>query len=263
MWSLGPYKDEIIHPIRGVNETTLTYGDDDGTVWPVGTEAKLRSSMMGLKQIRDFTDVDISYEWNKFGYRYQEPKKKRVIAFIGCGLTIGLGLPVEESYPYIISKELGIPYVNFSEALFDEYIDILEKMSEYYEYEAIFLCEAKYVTRAQAPFKLYVNDFSFTQKKFYMQMMVESQANYMQTAELALKHLFPKAKLYHVDHPRSNKKLIHRFLDDIEFRYMEKLTYEYDTENLCVDLNRSCTGYGKQTHANLASRILKDINSSI
>lgn len=254
-WSLRDR--EWKHPKRGVNETTYTYKYDKGEVFPVGTVSKT-NVMPGIVQDRDFTDVEIAYEWNKFGYRYKEPNKKKVIAFIGCGAVTGVGLPLEETYPYIVAEQMNMPYVTFTEHLFDEFLEVLVNMSHIYEYDTIFLCESMFITRTQYPYRFIQNKIPFSDKKIYMQMLVESQANLMLTVDKALGAIFPKTNIYMYEHPRANTKLLHKFIYDIEFDHIkEKIVPAY--EGMCVDLDRSCEAYGKRTYQNFAQSIMDQI----
>lgn len=58
-------------------------------------------------------DKEVVYEFNKFGFRSPEfTKSDNNIVFLGCSHTTGIGLPVEETFPHIISKELGMNLCN-------------------------------------------------------------------------------------------------------------------------------------------------------
>lgn len=58
----------------------------------------------------------ISYKFNELGYRERpltEYQKNSIIC-IGDSFTVGLGLPVEMTYPYRLEKLLNYPVLNFS-----------------------------------------------------------------------------------------------------------------------------------------------------
>ncbi len=57
---------------------------------------------------------DFSYYINDIGFRdrYPKTKSKRVVGFFGCSFTFGQGLPTQETFPYLIAQDLGLPYLN-------------------------------------------------------------------------------------------------------------------------------------------------------
>ena len=59
---------------------------------------------------------DIVYNFNKHGYRMNKGLDKidfdNYIAFFGCSNTVGLGLPLEETFSYQIADKCGMNYVN-------------------------------------------------------------------------------------------------------------------------------------------------------
>lgn len=54
------------------------------------------------------------YYINDMGFRdhYPKTKTKRALGFFGCSFTFGQGLPTNETFPYLISQHLGLPYLN-------------------------------------------------------------------------------------------------------------------------------------------------------
>jgi hypothetical protein len=67
-------------------------------------------------------DIDNSnsvvYDFNDFGYRanhnYTPLLDQDKIVCIGCSITEGVGLYVEETWPYMLSQELKKPYIQLS-----------------------------------------------------------------------------------------------------------------------------------------------------
>ena len=66
----------------------------------------------------NWVDSKFTYDFNSFGFRSPEPDPvdngKESILFLGCSHTFGVGLPLENTYPYIVSKDLNIDYWNMS-----------------------------------------------------------------------------------------------------------------------------------------------------
>lgn len=58
----------------------------------------------------------IKYQFNDYGYRssfnYEELLDSKKIVCIGCSFTEGVGLFEEETWPYLLSKKIGLPYIN-------------------------------------------------------------------------------------------------------------------------------------------------------
>lgn len=60
-------------------------------------------------------DADITYEINE--YRFRETKdmhdrNSESIMCLGCSITFGEGLPLEQTWPYLLGKKLGLPSYN-------------------------------------------------------------------------------------------------------------------------------------------------------
>lgn len=53
----------------------------------------------------------ITYKINSYGFRCDEFDDRDCILALGCSFTIGIGLPVESTWPQIVGKQLGlVPY---------------------------------------------------------------------------------------------------------------------------------------------------------
>lgn len=64
-----------------------------------------------------YFDYPISYKMNRLGYRMKELNEidyDNYVAFFGCSHTMGVGLPLEFTFAYKISKRLNCDYVNAS-----------------------------------------------------------------------------------------------------------------------------------------------------
>ena len=80
-------------------------------------------------------DTPITYKFNSEGFRANEFDKTGGIMFLGCSFTFGIGLPVEQTFSRIVSKELktncfnlGLPASSNDTAfrLADIWIPVLE-----------------------------------------------------------------------------------------------------------------------------------------
>jgi len=60
-----------------------------------------------------WNDRPFKYYLNDWGHRCEDiDVNANNIVFIGCSLTFGTGLPKEQTWPYLVSKELGMREVN-------------------------------------------------------------------------------------------------------------------------------------------------------
>lgn len=63
----------------------------------------------------NWLEKKISYSYNSEGFRSEEfDADTDSILFLGCSLTFGTGLPLEETYNYNISKKLGLKFFNLA-----------------------------------------------------------------------------------------------------------------------------------------------------
>lgn len=64
-----------------------------------------------------YNRVEINYTFNSFGHRCKDIKEldfDNYFLFIGCSHTQGVGVELEKTYPYIVSKYLKADYYNMS-----------------------------------------------------------------------------------------------------------------------------------------------------
>ena len=87
---------------------------------PADTKQKYESSKKNPKSNKilishGWTDKSITYKFNSYGFRCEEFVNKDSIVSLGCSHTIGIGIPYEKTFSYIVSKRLG--YKNYNLAL--------------------------------------------------------------------------------------------------------------------------------------------------
>ena len=64
-----------------------------------------------------YQDKEIYYKWNSTGHRCKEISDidlSNYILTIGCSHTVGVGLELEKSYPYVLSQLMGCDYYNLA-----------------------------------------------------------------------------------------------------------------------------------------------------
>lgn len=63
-----------------------------------------------------YRNKPISYQRNSYGHRCCDINNldKDFILFAGCSITFGSGLALEDTYPYLVAKKLGLDYYNLA-----------------------------------------------------------------------------------------------------------------------------------------------------
>jgi len=64
-----------------------------------------------------WTDSNVRYRLNEYGYRHQGPfvENRNALVVLGCSLTFGIGVNYEQTWPYYVAKELGLDCVNLGQ----------------------------------------------------------------------------------------------------------------------------------------------------
>lgn len=56
----------------------------------------------------------ITYKFNSYGFRCDEFSQGPYLLALGCSYTIGIGLPVESTWPEVLAKKLGLKCANLA-----------------------------------------------------------------------------------------------------------------------------------------------------
>lgn len=68
-----------------------------------------------LKQF-DWLDKKVSYKFNSLGFRADEFTSEPSALFLGCSFTLGVGIPIGETWTTIVSKQLNLHCINLGQA---------------------------------------------------------------------------------------------------------------------------------------------------
>jgi len=70
-----------------------------------------------LAQKLGWTDNNVRYRFNEYGYRHQGPfvENRNALVALGCSITFGIGVNYEQTWPYYVAKELGLDCVNLAQ----------------------------------------------------------------------------------------------------------------------------------------------------
>lgn len=84
-------------------------------------EQYLKNLKTNRKKLEEgnWIDCKLEYKYNSYGFRSEEFDfniKSKPILFFGCSHTVGIGLHVEQTFPYIVSQKLNLPYYNLGVA---------------------------------------------------------------------------------------------------------------------------------------------------
>ena len=93
-----------------INNTTCSF-------FPMDTEELFNSSCYTQPENWIYHSKHITYTFNEYGHRCNSPNivtQSNYILFSGCSHTMGVGLALEDTYPYLLSQKLNLPYYNLA-----------------------------------------------------------------------------------------------------------------------------------------------------
>ena len=93
------------------------YANQDLGWLPMDTESlyqhHLKTRHNELMQY-NWIDTHFSYKFNSHGFRCNEFNTEPSVVFLGCSLTLGIGLPVESTWAQLLANELGLQCFNLA-----------------------------------------------------------------------------------------------------------------------------------------------------
>ena len=97
----------IVHSSMKPNSSVLFYGTDNNN------DYEINKARLPLDWI--YNSLPVTYNFNSNGLRMEknieQVDSNYFIAF-GCSHTVGVGVALENTWPYLLSKELNIDYIN-------------------------------------------------------------------------------------------------------------------------------------------------------
>ena len=82
---------------------------------PADTEDKYQNNLTTQYQKlldNNWIDRQFTYQFNSHGFRCSEFTTDPSIMFLGCSHTCGIGLPIENTWAYVVSKQLNLNMIN-------------------------------------------------------------------------------------------------------------------------------------------------------
>jgi hypothetical protein len=102
------YQETLIgYQETGISEFGL-YGQDTGEVY----QNNLKTQPIDWI----YRNKKVSYCRNSFGHRSKEINKldQEFVLFVGCSITVGSAVALEDTFPYIVSNNLNVDYYNLA-----------------------------------------------------------------------------------------------------------------------------------------------------
>jgi len=84
---------------------------------PMDTEFHYKDNLESNRHLLEkykWLDKKITYKFNSLGFRCDEFTDEPTAMFLGCSNTIGIGLPVEETWASIVAKNLNLKCANLA-----------------------------------------------------------------------------------------------------------------------------------------------------
>lgn len=63
-------------------------------------------------EVNGWIDANITYKFNSHGFRCNDFSDQPSIVFLGCSHTFGVGLPVDNTWPFIVASSLNLKCYN-------------------------------------------------------------------------------------------------------------------------------------------------------
>jgi hypothetical protein len=208
-----------------------------------------------LTQTTDWNLIDVSYKWNSLGLRGPEPDylKFNRILFAGGSLCLGTGVPVEHSFPFIVSKILDASYINVSDV--DTMSDLIEPLKQFTDFDPqyVIINDTRFIQMyGWALIDIYKSR-SIENNELYKKVFVDCDRNFLLMFETYLKDLFPNATLILAHCVRRAFKI-----QMPPFRYFKVVRLEKDE---VVDLARDNAHPGIMSHEAFARKIVNAITN--
>ena len=99
---------KIFHQYSHLADLTLEWLPSDDVIRYIDN----CKSQRDLLEKYDWIDKKITYKFNSHGFRCDEFTLDPSIMFLGCSNTIGIGLPLENNWPTLVSNELNLKMIN-------------------------------------------------------------------------------------------------------------------------------------------------------
>lgn len=215
---------------------------------PSDTEELYQENLVKQRDLlekHNWLSTEIEYKFNSDGFRSEEfSSNGGGVMFLGCSLTFGIGLPLQHTFPQIVSKELGLECLNLSLPassndtafrLADLWIDRLNP-------SVVIL-----LSPSETRFELLIHDSTSNEIEARFVTTMDQLSN--TTTELHWMDTDQNGQI----NRRKNKLAIQKICDDRDVKFLQD-----DTENLVImDLARDLLHPGVKSNRLFAKKLLK------
>lgn len=224
------------------NTTTEGHNDDQpGQDFTKGRHPKTR----GIVSDYDWNAHPFKYHWNSLGLRGPEPNPNadRKILAIGNSLTLGSGVPLEDSYIYKTAKQLNADYINLSDNfVLTDIIKPAKEIIKWYQPNIIYLNETRFIDASSFVAWHMVKEGNKLDNDDLKDLIIDGMCNTINMFEDTLRYYAPNAKVIW-DITTSDKPLRKSFLGDVfdSKRVISSLTFPVHTflnTDILLDLGR-------------------------
>jgi hypothetical protein len=206
-----------------------------------------------ILQKTNWEEIDVSYQWNSLGLRGPEPNysAKKKILFGGGSLSLGTGIPVEKSFPHVLSQMLDASYINLSDV--DTISDLIEPLEKFKDFnpDIVVINDTRFIQLyGWALIDIY-KVRNVESGEFYKNVFLECDQKFLLMFESYLKNLFPNAELilaYCVRRAFKNPMPAFKYFKEVRLEKKE-----------VVDIARDNAHPGIQSHSNFAKKIFSAI----
>lgn len=248
------------------NSTTDGHNDDVPEAFSLYKSGQHPRSL-GVTSTYDWSQHPYQYHWNSLGLRGPEPNPeatKRIVA-IGNSLTLGRGVPVENSFIYKVAQHFEADYINIS----DNYVmtDVLDPMKEilsWYKPHLIYLSEFRFIDAGMFLVWNFNKQYDLKiGKSELMDVLEDSIIKTITMFEDTIRLIAPQADVLW-DIGLSSRAL---WLGDgfTNKKVLNSLTFPcitYTNEDILLDLGRDNKHPGIQGHDWMTQRLIRIIGES-
>lgn len=102
------FDDQLFSKWKSLADTELNwYGSDSEENY----KSNFNNNFQKLEK-HNWINNHFTYKFNSYGFRCEEFTESDSIMFLGCSVTLGVGLPLESIFPEIVSKHLKFKCMN-------------------------------------------------------------------------------------------------------------------------------------------------------
>ena len=114
-------------------------------------------------------------------------------------MTLGTGVPVEKSCVYLAAKEMGYDYMNMSDYdCLTELVEPLRTIGKSYNPDIICINDTRFIAESGWALNYFINtknEMDNSMRKYYRQMLLQTNNDILIMFESFLMNTFPNAKL--------------------------------------------------------------------